>query len=170
MQIQQKSLYILILSLVLAIVVAALGGGLFHQQSPWYLQWQHQLFDQLCHQIPERSFVLNSQPMAVCSRCIGIYGGFAIGWMMLPLGMISTKANRFYAKRVALAVLLINLVDIVGNMLGFWQNTLVSRLMLGSLMGLSAAFIFSGDFFIRTLTSIGNHHGRTRAADTAGTG
>lgn len=159
MQIQQISLYLLVLVLTFAVLVSALGGGLFNQEFPWIFQWQHQAFFNFCHQIPERSFWINGQPMAVCSRCIGIYSGFAAGWILLPLWSVK-KIGGWSMKKVALGFVLINFFDIVGNMLGFWENTLVSRSALGYTIGFSAALIFSGAFFKINIKSKGEHYGR----------
>lgn len=41
-------------------------------------------FDPVCHQIAERSFHLGNEPLAVCHRCTGLYGGFALGLMAAP--------------------------------------------------------------------------------------
>ena len=161
MKIRQQHLYLLVLGLISVIVLTALGGGLFSQQGAWQLQWQHQVFSDLCHQSAERSFWMNGQPMAVCSRCFGIYTGFFIGWLLLPILM---KLNYAIAagsiKKIIVLVILINLFDITGNMFGFWENTLLSRMVLGSLIGSSAAILFTGDFFNRTIKSMGNHYGR----------
>lgn len=165
MKIQKTTLYLLVLVLGFSLIVVALGGGLFGQHAPWYLQWQHKVFTSLCHQIPARSFTLNGQPMAVCSRCLGIYTGFVFGWILLPLSSFISFKEQWTVKKIALLVLLINLIDIIGNNLGFWQNTLVSRLAFGCMMGASVALIFSGDFFIRTLKSMEHYHGTTRATD-----
>lgn len=160
MQTQQLNLYLLVLFLVFAVVIVAFGGGLFNQQSPWFSQWQHQAFLNLCHQAPERSFWFNGQPMAVCSRCIGIYSGFTFGWLLLPVWSMTKLTNGWSMKKIAFVVLLLNFLDIVGNILGFWENTLVSRLAFGGIMGITAALIFSGDFFKINIESKGNHHGR----------
>lgn len=161
---QQRGLYYFILALCCIVVVVALGGGLFNQSAPWYAQWQHQAFMYLCHQIPERSFWLNSQPMAVCSRCFGIYAGFTLGWVVLPLRSTWQWMSRIPFKKVALAALLINLVDVMGNVFGLWENMLVSRLVLGSLMGSSAALIFTEDFFKSLTKPTENDYGRISAA------
>ncbi len=165
MRVRQTGLYLLVLLLGFLVVVVALGGGLFQQEASWYLQWQHQAFMSLCHQIPERSFWLGGQPMAVCSRCIGVYSGFLVGWGILPFWSKFNLGEKVAMKKAALFVLLLNFFDIVGNVLGFWENTLVSRLVLGILMGGSGALIFSGDFFDITITSKESHHGRIKAAD-----
>lgn len=150
MKVRQRGLYFLVLMLGFLIVIVALGGGLFNQGSPWYMQWQHKLFLHLCHQIPERSFWFNGQPMAVCSRCIGIYSAFAAGWMILPLSSQLNFKIGFSSKKLVLAAILINFIDIIGSTVGFWENTLLSRAVLGATVGATAAFIFLGDFFNST--------------------
>lgn len=147
----QRWLYMLILLLSSAIVMTAVGGGFFNQSAPWYLQWQHQAFLQLCHQIPERSFWFGGQPMAVCSRCLGIYGGFLLGWIFLPVVSKWDVATNISLRKVALIALLLNLIDVGGSVLGFLENTSVSRLLLGSLMGGTAAFLFIGSFSTKQL-------------------
>ncbi|HEX6981128.1 MAG TPA: DUF2085 domain-containing protein [Balneolaceae bacterium] len=157
---QQVPLYLLILALMLFIVTTALGGGLFNQSGLWQFEWQHKIFQNLCHQNTLRSFWINGQPMAVCSRCLGIYIGFLAGWLLLPaLAFIEFQAPSD-VKTVLLGVILINLLDIVGNLLGFWQNTLVSRLVLGWLMGWTPVLLFSRDFFKSKLESKKDHHAR----------
>jgi|GEM_PF-297834 len=147
MQARQMSLYVFMSILLIAIVITALGGGLFQQQAPWLLQWQHQVFRLFCHQIPERSFWLYGQPMAVCSRCLGIYLTFAVGWLTLPaIEWMDIKRTISSSKIVFIAVLL-NFFDIIGNILGIWQNTLVSRFVLGALLGGTTSLLFTGDFF-----------------------
>jgi len=162
METQKFGLYLFITGLLFFIIITALGGGLFGQTAPYYVQWQHKLFYGLCHQNPSRSFWINGQPMAVCSRCLGIYTGFALCWLLLPVLSIFTAEKKLIQK-VALGIIFINIIDVVGNLFGFWQNTLVSRLVLGWLMGWSAGLFFMGDFFKITIKSIGNHHGRITA-------
>ncbi|WP_138432198.1 DUF2085 domain-containing protein [Fodinibius saliphilus] len=160
MQFKQQKLYLLVLLLSCGIVVVAMGGGLFRQDSFWFLQWQHQAFQMLCHQIPERSFWINGQPMAVCSRCFGIYAAFAMCWIAMPIWNSWTFPKSLSPKKLALSVLILNFIDVVGNMLGFWQNTLLSRLVLGILLGATVTLIFSREFFITKIKSKGMNHGR----------
>jgi len=147
MQIRQPILYASILLLVFVVVLVAMGGGLFNQSTPWPVQWQHQSFNSLCHQIADRSFWISGQPMAVCSRCIGIYSGFALGWVLLPMLSLMKITRVAYIKKIVVFVLLFNLIDAAGNFFGLWQNTLVSRTVLGGMLGSSTALIFIGDFF-----------------------
>src|SRR5437763_14153940 len=39
----------------------------------------------ICHQIPERSFHVGGHPVEVCSRCKGLYAGFALSGLVYPL-------------------------------------------------------------------------------------
>lgn len=160
---KQRGLYYFILALCCIVGIVALGGGLFNQSEPWYMQWQHQAFMDLCHQIPERSFWINSQPTAVCSRCLGVYAGFTLGWMLLPLHSKWKWMISLPFKKVALAALLLNLLDPIGHIFGLWENMLLSRLLLGSLMGSSTALIFTEDFFKSLTKSTGNDYGRISA-------
>jgi len=41
-------------------------------------------FSPICHQDPGRSFHLMGHPLAVCSRCTGIYIGFLLGALVYP--------------------------------------------------------------------------------------
>lgn len=150
MYFKQRALYFLVLVMAAGIVVIALGGGLFGQANGWYMQWQHQAFSALCHQISERSFWINGQPMAVCSRCLGIYAGFLGGWILLPFLTFFNFRKSVAYKKVFIVIVGINVLDFLGNLLGFWQNTLISRLVLGLLAGSTAAVLFSGSFFIKT--------------------
>src|SRR5699024_6976143 len=123
----------------------ALGGGVFDQQQPWISQWQHKLFAGFCHQQPSRSFWIGGQPMAVCSRCFGIYSGFALAWISIPF--VTKALRRFqYLPKVLFVTLLLNFVDIVGNVLGFWQNTVLSRFITGLLLGIAAAWLLGRAF------------------------
>ena len=45
----------------------------------------YKTFSYLCHQIPERSFHLAGHKFAVCSRCTGLYSGFALATLIYPL-------------------------------------------------------------------------------------
>lgn len=138
------SLYALAGSLALFLAVASAGGGLWLQEGAWISQWQHRLFRFLCHQDPARSFWIAGQPMAVCSRCFGIYGGLLAGMLAGPLLMPARKGRWDILKMSLMAIVLLNLGDVLGNILAFWQNTLTIRFGLGALLGLIAALVMAG--------------------------
>jgi uncharacterized membrane protein len=41
-------------------------------------------FAAVCHQLPDRSFLLLGEPVAVCHRCLGLYVGGLAGLLLLP--------------------------------------------------------------------------------------
>lgn len=142
----QKKLYGLVLSMSALLVVIALGGGVFNQPGLWFEHWQHKAFAGLCHQDPQRSFWVSGSPMAVCSRCFGIYSAVLAGWLFFPMVPNILKYIDGYKRWLLLGVLLINFLDALGNFMGLWQNTLLSRFLLGSLIGLSAVLVIGYEF------------------------
>src|SRR5215213_4160402 len=45
----------------------------------------YDIFGKFCHQISERSLHLEGEKLAVCSRCTGLYFGFALSVLFYPL-------------------------------------------------------------------------------------
>lgn len=143
---RQKLLYLFTLLLSLFLLITALGGGLFGQTEPWLLQWQHIFFSGLCHQQPNRSFWFGGQPMAVCSRCLGIYSGFFVGLLSGPL--LGKFISKSLLKKILLVTVILNIVDVAGNVIGIWTNTLFSRASFGFLLAISAGLLL-GKAFIK---------------------
>lgn len=143
----QRGLYGGILVAFTLLWVATLGSG------PWGTRWHwpYHLFHWVCHQDPQRSFWINGQPMAVCSRCFGIYSSLFLGWLLLPL--VGGKLLPFMRRtRYLLGVaFLVNVVDVAGHFLGLWDNTVWTRLATGALLGLAAAAIFADEFIKKNL-------------------
>lgn len=166
MSLKQPILYFSVLMMVIFVFLTALGGGLFGQTEFWQIQWQHQAFANLCHQMPARSFWIAGQPMAVCSRCFGIYSGFLIGWLILPLWSWAKVNNTLCYKKIFVLVIGINIIDVLGNLLGFWQNTLISRYIVGWPVGLAGAVFFSGSFFKRETKQKELYYGRVTKSGT----
>lgn len=134
-RLQNNKLYLLVALASITVFVIALGGGLFGQSGLWTEHWQHQAFDKLCHQDPQRSFFISGMPMAVCSRCIGIYSIFAGVWLLVPIAGRMIKQSRTFYKYLLIAVLIINFIDVAADNIGFWHNTLASRYLMGALIG-----------------------------------
>ena len=57
----------------------AVATPLFLHSFPMLGLSLHHGFALVCHQQPERSFVLFGGNVAVCARCLGIYLGAAVG-------------------------------------------------------------------------------------------
>ncbi|MBS1790969.1 MAG: DUF2085 domain-containing protein [Acidobacteria bacterium] len=114
---------------------------------PWLMASGHRFFafglyrglSGICHQIPERSFHLWGFPLAVCSRCTGIYFGFLFGLMLYPF--FRRLRDQTTPSRVWLAIAALPmLIDVGGNFVGLFNNTFFSRTATGLLAGGVAAF------------------------------
>ena len=124
-----------------------MGPGIFSADIQSYGNWQYQVFDLLCHQDPARSYNISHIPMAVCSRCAGIYGFLLIGWITLPVySLLKRKINNIELNFLIIAILL-NLIDVIGNFFEFWSNTHTSRFLMGSLLGFSIPLLLNNEFF-----------------------
>lgn len=144
---QNRILYFAVLAGVLFSFFAGLGPGFFTSGEVALNSWQYKIFDLLCHQDPERSFAVSGIQMAVCSRCFGIYGFLTISWMGLPV-YAYFKNSSFDRELVWLIIaILLNLTDLIGNYFGFWTNTHTSRVILGSVFGLSIPLMLVNEFF-----------------------
>ena len=98
----------------------------------------YRVFAALCHQLPERSFYLDGQPLAVCARCFGIYAGFALGVVCYPL-VRSLRRTDTPARRWLLLAALPTGIDFALGFTGLWANTHTSRALTGALLGAVAA-------------------------------
>lgn len=138
----KNPLYWMVFAIGIVVVFIALGPGLFGHVGfgEWFTSWQKQVFDMLCHQNPERSIHLNDTPMAVCSRCFGIYSSFFLTTTVIPLLKQSLWRNK-WAIFIVIVAITLNVVDSVAYSFQIWENTITSRFWFGSLIGFGAAFV-----------------------------
>jgi len=96
-------------------------------------------FSFVCHQIPERSFRIAGYKFAVCSRCTGIYSGFAVAALMYPMvrSLKQTETPHLAWLFLAAAPLA---VDWSLGYFSIWQNNHASRFATGALLGAVAVF------------------------------
>jgi|SRR5205085_2410289 len=118
----------------------------------------YRVFAILCHQIPERSFYLDGQPVAVCARCFGIYAGFALGVVCYPL-VRSLRRTDTPARLWLLLAALPTGVDFALGFTGLWANTHTSRALTGALLGAVAAL-----YVVPGLVALGLFIGRRAQA------
>jgi uncharacterized membrane protein len=90
-------------------------------------------FALVCHQHPERSFVLFGGTVAVCARCLGIYLGAALGMLV--------RVPRDLAWRLLLGAATINLVDWIAEVSGVHANWMLARFALGAALAVAAAML-----------------------------
>lgn len=101
-------------------------------------------FAPLCHQLPERSFIINGVPLAVGHRCLGIYLGLTAGAVVMPLLWTRRSELRRHSPLILLVLLAVLGLDWVGPLLGGWFNSVGSRLMTGIVFGAGAGY-FAAD-------------------------
>ena len=120
-------------SLIIIAPVAAAGGytelanGIYRAFAPF------------CHQLSDRSYFVDEHKFAVCSRCTGIYFGFAFTLLLYPL-VRSLRNAAFPERRWLLLAAAPLAIDWGLTFFGIWQNTHTSRLLTGLLLGSTAVF------------------------------
>jgi len=123
-------------SIVLVIVAAPLSAAQGHYG---FAAFVYHTFSFVCHQIPERSFHLAAHPFAVCSRCTGLYVGFAIATLIYPVA----RSLRDTRTPCILWLLLAAFPLVLDFSLGYfniWANTHLSRFATGALLSSVAVF------------------------------
>src|SRR4030095_118121 len=99
----------------------------------------YQIFSPVCHQLPERSFMLAGHKFAVCARCTGLYAGFAGVTLLYPLFRSLRRTDTPPRKWLLVAAFPLAL-DFSLTLLRIWENTHWSRFFTGVLLGSVAAF------------------------------
>lgn len=99
----------------------------------------YQAFSFICHQDPERSFHLDGHQFAVCSRCTGLYSGFALAVLAYPF-VRSLKRTETPSRLWLVFAALPVVVDFALTYFGVWQNTHLTRFSTGALLGMVAVF------------------------------
>jgi uncharacterized membrane protein len=104
----------------------------------------YQAFSHVCHQIPERSFYIAGYPLAVCARCTGLYVGFAVAVAFYPLTTSLKRTHTPERKWLFIAAAPLG-IDFALGFFGIWENSHLSRLLTGLLLGaVSVFFILPG--------------------------
>ena len=99
----------------------------------------YKTFSFVCHQIPERSFHMSGHQFGVCSRCTGLYTGFAVAALIYPLARSLKRTDT--PSRVWLFLAAVPLaIDFALTYFGIWPNTQLSRFLTGALLSSVAVF------------------------------
>jgi uncharacterized membrane protein len=97
----------------------------------------------LCHQIPERCFKINNEPMQLCARCFGFYLGLIIG-LCLPFIFIDIFEIRI---TTLLAILLLGVapmaLDGITQLFRLRSSNNNLRFVTGIIAGLVLGILFS---------------------------
>jgi uncharacterized membrane protein len=127
----------------------------------------YQTFSNLCHQNPDRSFFIAGYKFAVCARCTGLYFGFALAVLVYPLVKSLRSVETPHRKWLFMAAAPMA-VDFSLGFLGIWENTHLSRLSTGALLGtVSVFYVMPGlvDLSLRDWFRISG--ARRRSSDTS---
>ncbi len=122
---------------LLALIVGAPVAA--HEGQPLLARVLYQSLHLVCHQIPERSFQIGAHPFAVCTRCFGLYIGFACATLLYPLMRSLTRDDAPPRSFIIIAFLPM-CFDWTLGVTGIWANTAWSRFATGAFLGACAAF------------------------------
>jgi len=98
----------------------------------------YSFFSYICHQISERSLHLDGHPMAVCSRCFGVYAGLLAGFLGYPVFRRIEDTDPLPRRWLFLSLVPIG-IDWSLNVFGIWENTHFTRLVTGAILGFACA-------------------------------
>ena len=118
------------------IVAAPLAQSHGH---PEFASAIYKTFSFVCHQIPERSFHLAGHQFGVCSRCTGLYAGFAVAALVYPLARSLQRTDTPSRLWLILATLPLA-IDFTLSYFSIWENTHLSRFLTGALLSSVAVF------------------------------
>ena len=99
----------------------------------------YEAFRHVCHQAPERSFFIAGHQFAVCARCTGLYVGFAVAVITYPL-LTSLQRTEPPERKWLFVAATPLAIDFGLGLLGIWDNTHISRVATGALLGAAAVF------------------------------
>jgi uncharacterized membrane protein len=146
----------------LAIVGLILAAPLAHAHGhTQFASSIYRTFSFVCHQIPERSFHLAGNKFAVCSRCTGLYSGFAIAVLAYPLARSINRTDTPSLLWLILAALPLA-IDFSLGYFNIWSNTQASRFATGALLSSVAVF-----YIVPGLVDIGSKLFNTESASNS---
>ena len=127
-------------TIALTLVAMIIGAPLFQATGhASFASTIYRAFSFVCHQIPERSFHLAGHQFAVCSRCTGLYVGFAVAALVYPLAYSLKRIDTPRRRWLILAAVPL-LIDFSLTYFGVWSNTHLTRFSTGALLGAVAVF------------------------------
>jgi len=130
----------IVTAIALGLVAIIIGAPLFQATGHTaFASTIYKAFSFVCHQIPERSFHLAGHQFAVCSRCTGLYMGFALAAVVYPLAYSLKRIDTPRRRWLILAAVPL-LIDFSLTYFGVWSNTHLTRFLTGALLGAVAVF------------------------------
>ncbi len=122
------------------------------RSQPYVSAFIYSVFAPLCHQNPSRSFYFFGSPLAVCTRCLGIYTGFFLGTLIFPVvrGFKSFQPPKNSIFFIFSAPIVL---DTFGNLMNLWQTSDWLRYFIGLVWGVLLPY-----YFISGISELFLHH------------
>jgi uncharacterized membrane protein len=150
-----RFVYFLTLLVITVWIAAVFAAPYLKSQSSVCGNLIYAIFSPTCHQIPSRCLSLFGNPLAVCTRCLGIYIGFFMGTCFFPvLGQLSSVL--IPKAKILILLSLPIVIDTAANVLSLWTSPHWLRLATGIIWGMMLPFYFIpgvADIFESTLPS-----------------
>jgi uncharacterized membrane protein len=103
---------------------------------PPFARWIYHAGDSQCHQLPQRSLVINGNQMPFCARCVAIYTFMAIGLAITAFPFLPRYDDITQIRWWVIVGALVPIgIDGVGQLLGLWESTNAMRFLTGGLIG-----------------------------------
>lgn len=100
-------------------------------------------FAPVCHQLPERTLHIDGVPMAVCSRCLGMYAGMFAGTISFAWARRWDVTLGRWAGILLLVALGVPGVDWLGGVLELWGSSHGTRIVTGATFGVIAGYFLA---------------------------
>ncbi len=127
-------IYMLILAGAVLLMTTIFMAPFLKSKLPFVSDLLYAVYSPLCHQNPSRCFVFFGYPLAVCTRCLGIYAGFLLGTCFYPL-FRNLRIQSLPRREVLIALSLPIVIDATGNLILLWMTNEWIRLFTGVLWG-----------------------------------
>jgi len=96
---------------------------------------------QICHQRSDRSFHLFAAQLPVCARCLGIYGGAALGLAAAVSSRWRARATRLSSRTLLVSGAIPTAVTLVAEWSGAWGGSNSARAVAGMPLGIVVALV-----------------------------
>ncbi len=113
-------------------------------------------FSRVCHQIPDRTLHLGTEPLGVCTRCTAVYFGFLASMVFLLFRKLQTGTMR--TRWILLIAAAPMAIDVALSVSGIHASTTETRLITGILAGGVLPFYVIPPF-LEAVRRLRVHHG-----------
>ena len=98
----------------------------------------------VCHQLPDRTVLLDGTLLPFCARCTGIYLGFvlSVGYFYVQKRYFGNKLLKGIQIFIAAFCFLPFMLDGMGSYIGIWQSNNLARILTGLPAGVSLPYFF----------------------------